>query len=493
MMRELTTDVAVLGFGGAGATAAIEAHDAGASVVILEKMESGGGTTQESSGNIRVIKDHDRAADHYCQLTLGTTPLAVMQVFAHGISEIPKWIESLGGQIHETQADPIKYIFPYIAPTTSYPNFAGSGAIGGRFAVKSERDEGGGAALWRVLEKNVRSRGIEVLYGTRANKLIKKDGEIVGVRAATTDSELTIHTKKGVVLATGGFSYNNEMQRQFIGMELFAFSPPGRNTGDGIIMAQDVGADLWHMTAAVCGFGYKVPGYEAAFCAGLLSPGFFIVDQKCRRFMNEAHVEFHSGLLSSQVLDSVEGRRYRMPSYLIFDEETRLSGPIATRVKHSYNQRFKWSDDNSTEIRKGWIKTSQTIEGLANQLGLRSEQLQSAKTSFDEASQHGDKDFGRAKETMRPLDRPPYYGIAIWPSLSNTQGGPRRNESARVIDVFGKEIPRLYSAGELGSIWGQLYPGAGNVSECIVFGRIAGRNVAAEKAIPNNPIRTGES
>src|SRR5262249_47766991 len=159
---------------------------------------------------------------------------------------------------------------------------------------------------------------------------------------------------------------------------------------------------------------------------------------KCRRFMNEAHVEFHSGLLSSQVLDSVEGRRYRMPSYLIFDEETRLSGPIATRVKHSYNQRFKWSDDNSTEIKRGWIKTSQTIEGLANQLGLKSEQLQSAKTSFDEASQHGDKDFGRAKETMRPLDRPPYYGIAIWPSLSNTQGGPRRNESARVIDVFGK-------------------------------------------------------
>jgi succinate dehydrogenase/fumarate reductase flavoprotein subunit len=465
VVAELTADVVVLGFGGAGATAAIEAHDAGASVVILEKMGVGGGTTQESSGNIRVIADQDKAANHYCQLTLGTTPLRVMEVFTHGISEIPGWIERLGGTIHETPPDPIKYVFPYIAPTTSYPNFPGAEGIGGRFAVRSEHDEGGGAALWRVLERNVRSRGIEVLFNARANKLIKAAGQIVGVRASTPDDELTVLANKGVVLATGGFSYNPEMQKQFIGMELASFSPPGRNTGDGIKMAQDAGADLWHMTAAVCGFGYRVPGYDAAFCAGILSPSFFIVDQKAKRFMNEAHVEFHSGLLSTQILDSVDGLRYRTPSYLIFDENTRLSGPIASRVKHSYNQRFKWSDDNSEEIKKGWIKTGTTL---------------GAKSKFNEACIHGDVEFGRAKNLMQPLDRPPYYAIPIWPSLSNTQGGPRRDEKARVIDVFGKEIPRLYSAGELGSIWGSLYPGAGNVSECIVFGRIAGRNAAQE-------------
>jgi len=84
---------------------------------------------------------------------------------------------------------------------------------------------------------------------------------------------------------------------------------------------------------------------------------------------------------------------------------------------------------------------------------------------------------------MRPLDRGPYYGISIWPSLSNTQGGPRRNEKSQVIDAFGKPIAGLYAAGELGSIWGSLYPGAGNVSECIVFGRLAGRNAAAELPI----------
>jgi succinate dehydrogenase/fumarate reductase flavoprotein subunit len=473
-------DVVVIGFGGAGATAAIEAHDAGASVIILEKAEVGGGTTQESSGNIRIIADQDKAARHYCALTLGTTPLEVMRVFTHGISEIPEWIEKIGGTIQPTPADPIKYVFPYIAPTTSYPDFVGSEGIGGRFAAKSEEGEGGGAALWRVLHKAVQSRNIDVTYNAPAKRLVKDGVEITGVIASGPQGDIHVQANRGVVLATGGFSYNPDMQRQFIGMEIAAFSPPGRNTGDGVKMAQDVGADLWHMAAAVAGFGYKVPGYKAAFCAGILSEGFFIVDQKARRYFNEAHVEFHSGLLSAQVLDSVDGKRYRTPSFLIFDDKTRLSGPIATRVKHSYNQRFKWSGDNSEEIKKGWIKVGRSLGELAAQFDLPADKLQATLTRFNAAYAAGDDEFARDPQLMRPLKKPPFYGIPIWPALSNTQGGPRRNEKAQVVDVFGKRIPRLYSAGELGSIWGQLYPGAGNVSECIVFGRIAGRNAAQE-------------
>jgi succinate dehydrogenase/fumarate reductase flavoprotein subunit len=477
-MTEMQADVAIVGYGGAGAAAAIEAHDAGASVVILEKTAAGGGTTKESSGNIRIIADHDKAARHYCELTLGTTPLSMMRVFTRGVSEIPDWIEKLGGVIQPSQADPMKYFFPYIAPTTSYPNFIGSEGIGGRWAVKSEKDEGGGGALWRVLHKNVQSRGIKVVYKAKANRLIKNSDKIVGVNALTPDGELSIKTKRAVVLTCGGFSYNPEMQKQFIGMEIAAFSPPGSNTGDGIKMAQDVGADLWHMTAAVAGFGYRIPGYEAAFCAGILSEGFFIVDQKARRYINEAHIEFHSGLLTTQVIDAVDGRRYRTPSYLVFDDETRASGPIATRVKHSYNQRFGWSDDNSEEIKKGWIKVGSSFAELGNQLGLPADKLEVTRKRYNEACASGDDEFGRDKHLMRQIDKPPFYGIPIWPALSNTQGGPRRNEKAQIVDVFGSGIPGLYSAGELGSIWGSLYPGAGNVSECIVFGRIAGRNAA---------------
>ena len=480
-MLEREADVAVIGFGGAGAAAAIEAHDAGASVIVLEKTSAGGGTTRESSGNIRIISDPRKAEQHYCELTMGTTPLAVMRTFVHGVSEIPKWIESLGGVVQPSLPEPIKYVFPYIAPTTSYPEIAGSEGIGGRWAVKAEGDEGGGAALWRVLEKNAQVRAIEVLYNTRAQRLVRNGDGIVGVKAIGPEGEVWVRINRAVVLSCGGFSYNAEMQRQFLGVEVAAFSPPGSNTGDGVKLAQDVGADLWHMTAAVAGFGYKVPGYEAAFCAGISSTGFFIVDQKARRFFNEAHVEFHSALLSTQVVDAVHGKRYRIPSYLIFDDATRRAGPIATRVRHSFNQRFKWSDDNSEEIKKGWIQTGASLSEIANRLGLSVEALELTMKKYNGACDHGGDEFGRRRALMRRMDGPPFYGIAIWPALSNTQGGPRRNENAQVVDVFGNPIPGLYSAGELGSIWGPLYPGAGNVSECIVFGRIAGRNAAQRR------------
>jgi predicted oxidoreductase len=91
-----------------------------------------------------------------------------------------------------------------------------------------------------------------------------------------------------------------------------------------------------------------------------------------------------------------------------------------------------------------------------------------------------DEDFGRAKEDLRPLE-PPLYAIQLWPALINTQGGPRRDKESRVLDPEGKPIPRLYAAGELGSIWGYLYQGACNIGEALVFGRIAGKNAAAGK------------
>ena len=91
-----------------------------------------------------------------------------------------------------------------------------------------------------------------------------------------------------------------------------------------------------------------------------------------------------------------------------------------------------------------------------------------------------DADFGRSKEDLRVLE-PPFHAIRLWPAFVNTQGGPRRDKESRVLDPEGHPIPRLYAAGELGSIWGYLYQGACNITEALVFGRIAGENAAAEK------------
>ena len=87
--------------------------------------------------------------------------------------------------------------------------------------------------------------------------------------------------------------------------------------------------------------------------------------------------------------------------------------------------------------------------------------------------------MGRAADTLVAVKTPPLYGIEVRPSLFNTQGGPRRNEHGEVLDTGGRPIPGLFEAGELGSMWAALYPGAGNVTEALVSGRIAGRSAAA--------------
>jgi len=143
------------------------------------------------------------------------------------------------------------------------------------------------------------------------------------------------------------------------------------------------------------------------------------------------------------------------------------------------NDHYQWSEDNVAEIKRGWIKTAETVRNLAPQIGVNAEAPQQTVSTYKLYCVGGyDLDFRRRQETRSPIDKPPFYAIAVIPSLLNTQGGPRRNTQAQVVDVYGHPIKRLYSAGEIGSIWGIVYPGARNISECLALGRIAGRNAS---------------
>jgi succinate dehydrogenase/fumarate reductase flavoprotein subunit len=116
---------------------------------------------------------------------------------------------------------------------------------------------------------------------------------------------------------------------------------------------------------------------------------------------------------------------------------------------------------------------------LAAKLGLPREEFVNSAEEYGRSATGSPDRFGRVAADMEPLETGPFYGVALWPCLLNTQGGPRRDRHARVLDGLGEAIPGLFSAGELGSIWGPLYPGSGNVAEAVVFGEIAGRNAAA--------------
>lgn len=141
-----------------------------------------------------------------------------------------------------------------------------------------------------------------------------------------------------------------------------------------------------------------------------------------------------------------------------------------------------WSHDNSAEIEKGWIIKADNLRELAVKMNIDAMGLEETVKSYNQYCDIGwDREFNRPPEKMAPLSNPPFYGVESALTLTNTKGVPKHNAKTQVLDTRNKPIPRLYVAGELGSFWGFLCPGGGNISEAIAFGQIAGKNAASEK------------
>jgi hypothetical protein len=172
------------------------------------------------------------------------------------------------------------------------------------------------------------------------------------------------------------------------------------------------------------------------------------------------------------------------PMFMIFDHALFAAGPLYDKhPSHGWTQiveRYEWSPDNRAELANGWIKTAKSLPALAAILGLDPAMLADTVMRWNrgcDAKQDGE--FGR-RLMLEPIAEGPFYAIELSPSMLNTQGGPRRNEKGQIVRPDGTPIARLYSAGELGSIYGYLYQGTGNIGECLAFGRVSGRNAAAE-------------
>ena len=485
MASDRECDILVIGMGGAGAAASIVAHDLGASVIAVEKNADPGGNTKYSGGTMRVYGDHRQAADYIEAVCEGATPRAVIEAFVAESSKNQDWISSLGGEVVRwSREHSVK--FPTVVTGAALANVAGADGLSGRSRVGGKG--AGGINLWGVLWRNISERGIDVMLDTPAKNLLTDvDGAVRGALVESGGAELRIWARKGVILASGGFEYSHPMHIDYFGTVLYGLCNPG-NTGDGIRMAQDVGADLWHMSAVACGLGYRLPDVVPAVSHQMLRAGFIYVDQQGRRFMNETGVDAHNFWGELTFVDARTNTRPRYPAWVIFDDDTRLAGPVAITGRGKISDSYQWSDDNAAEIERGWIKKADTIDQLAQAMGIRADTVQQTVADFNLACIVGyDRSYDRAIDTLIPLVQPPFHAIEVWPTIYNTQGGPRRNERAQVLRPSGRPIARLYSAGELGSLWHRYYPGGGNVSEALAFGRIAARNAVAEEPWPEQP------
>lgn len=470
----LEADVVVLGTGFAGLAAAIGAADAGAKVVILEKMskaEEGGNSI--ISGNMWWTPTSVADGVKYIKaLCAGVTDDAYIQNLAQEMSKLNDWLATVG-----VTASALGAFQP------EYPELPASNSV----RTWSNRGSGG---LWQPLKDAVLKRSVNIRYETPAVDLIQDPTtrEVKGLVATSEGKTINIKCKRGVILACGGFEFDYAMQAQYLpAWPVYCQGCPG-NTGDGIKMALKAGAALWHMNNALAHVGCFVPDPKDPKSIPIpisLSNNCILIDKFGSRFMNEKREERH-GFGHKEYLFFFDGLKQdfsRIPCYAVFDETMRKSGKLAGGLLGWYGKfgSYSWSSDNSAEIASGWIVQGQTLNALADAIGVDAAALSATVTRYNSSCTAGtDQDFGRSASSLKALSTAPYYAMPIHPLMYNTQGGPRRNEKCQIVDPSGKPIPRLYSAGEIGSGWGLMYNGGGNASEAVISGRIAGGNAAGE-------------
>lgn len=518
---DLETDVLVVGFGAAGGVTAIEVHDAGASTAILEKMPFPGGLSAVSAGGIRVSDDADEAFAYLHATCGGRTPDDILRALADGMVQVPDYMRRLAEVSNATvKVTPALGNYPLPGcESLAYCEVSEVPALenGERYHATHQTKNGG--RLFKVLEDNVQSRGIPVHYRTAAKELIvNADGEVAGLVAEKDGDIIYCRAAKAVVLTCGGFENDDEMKQQYLQAKPVLPGSFVGNTGDGIRMAQAVGADLWHMWHYHGPYGLADPKGEFPFgfylkAIPMWTPGrldvvsdlgvvddlgkpmsqkalakmaWIVVDQNGHRFMDEyPPYPGDTGVRPFDAYDSKTQKFPRNPAYMIFDENGRKMYAMGRTAFNDADAHYDWSIDNLKEVERGIFEKADTLEELAGKMNVEFRRLKETIDNWNRYVADGfDYEQGRQPDTMVAIDNPPYYFGRVHPIVINTQGGPRHNVRQEIIDPFGRPIPRLYSAGELGSVFGHLYVGGGNLAECVVGGWIAAREASGLSSRP---------
>lgn len=507
-------DVVVLGFGLAGACAAIEAFDAdpSADVLIVEKMpEHLAGGNSRVSGQTLCFPSSVEGVMTYQRALNGPTPVPepLLRTWAEARVEQQAWVAEMGREVGME-------LFAYAngmwgRPESDFPELPGSESIEGIYSLRpaqpGARTDGSAtprdeklyaSAVYDTFATHVRRRPIRLTFETRAVDLVQDADtrEVFGVVTDRDGERCAIRARRGVVLCVGGYEANLEMQRDYAGYEqMHPFGSPA-NTGDGIRMLQRAGADLWHLRNRVDVAGIrlamKFPEYPSVFGRNFFirSGSWIDIAKDDRRFWNEVPDD---KLLREHMKRKIHGNWIDppfttvLPIHMLFDETTRAQDAIGDQDgRTSWNvvvEGYRWSPDNAAEVERGWITQAPSIRELAVAIGRDPDAVEQTVDRWNESAVAGsDEEFGRDPARMAPIATPPFYAVELVPGVGMTTGGGKRDSRARVLDHDGVPIPRLYEAGELGSMFCNLYQTGSMLTEAMVFGRIAGANAAAEPA-----------
>ena len=437
--EELTTDIVIIGAGGAGMTAAINATQAGKDVILVEMMPYAGGNTTKATGGMNAAETHyqkeqgiEDSVEQFIEDTMtgghNINDRDLVTIMAENSAAGIDWLDSIGAPL---------------------PKISFSGGATNQRIHAPEDGSGVGAYLVTALLKKMDELGIKVMYNTKATDLLSLEGTVNGILAESDDTYYTIHSK-AVILATGGFGNNQEMiVRYREDLEGTVTTSAPRIMGDGIVMAQAVGADLVDVDQI-----QLHPTVEQKtsmlITESVRGDGAILVNQDGKRFTDE--------LLTRDKVSAAELAQPGSYAYIIFDQKLR-EGLKATEKY----------------ISTGITVQGDTIEDLAAAIEVDPATLADTLANWNKCvADKNDAEFGRTTGMDNDLSTPPYYAIKIAPGIHHTMGGVHIDTGAHVIDLNGNVIPGLFAAGEVvGGVHGGNRLGGNAVADIVVFGRIS--------------------
>lgn len=459
-------DAIVIGTGFAGLAAAIEAKRAGASVCLIEKMKAAGGNSIISDGGIAVPAAREQAAQHiedtlelFCEdmmrAGLNYNQPALVRALADGANDAFEWSKSYLG-------------VPYLDKIELF---------GGHSVARCFTAQGitGGTIIKKMLAK-IRELEIPILYQHKFIRLLNdQDGTINGVRVLknydyanpNAGEEVDLYATRGIVLATGGFGADvafRQTQDARLDEKIDTTNKPFA-TAEALQEALRIGAKPVDLSFVQLGpwacpdeKGYGVGPYFSEYV--VFQYGIVVDPDTGKRFCNE--------LADRKTLS---------------DALLSIGHKCIGIADKACVERSGWSIEKC--LKKGVVKAFDSMESLSAYYNIPKESLKNSIDSFNQAVVSGkDLEYGRPILDNAPqIITPPYFAMRLWPKVHFTMGGVGINARAEVLDRAGKPIPKLFAAGEVtGGVHGASRLGSCSITDCLVFGRIAGRNAAGAGA-----------
>ncbi|MGB1561868.1 MAG: FAD-dependent oxidoreductase [Sinimarinibacterium flocculans] len=558
-----TFDVIVVGSGAAGATAALRAHEAGLSVLIVEKAHKYGGTSAASGGVIWVPNHQFTSNDDSREKALAYLDALIrkpvnrerLEAYVDQAPEMLRFVKSLGVPVAPAPYYPDYFpdapnarvdrsilcdtfdgrelgdkfvlmreqyarfkilnryamdVLQFFSISTRAPGWIRTflkmawtywSDVSTRMLTRRDRRFTQGAALMGHLYKRVFDRGIELRLETKLDELVVSDGKVAGVKLSHFGRRYQIGARHGVVLAAGGFEWNQELRDRFFpvpGLTRHSSTPEDANRGEALIAGMKIGASTEHTEA-----GWWIPTMhipmesrsnfedivQAAFDVG--RPHSVCVNRNGVRFVNEAcsYDEFGAAMVEDQLRTGAN-----TPCWLVFDATFRqkftAGGIMPTILMPDRSIPPDWWDH--------YIFRAETLDALAAKIHLPAATLKQTvdtmnqyavsgvDTEFRRGASPYDQMFGDANvkpnPCLGPIDTAPFYAVPINLGDLGTKGGLRCDALARVLDGNDQPIPNLYAAGNnAGSPFGNLYPGAGGtIGPAMTFGYVAASQIATQ-------------